>query len=141
MRISEVSAFDIARSGIKAQRLRMTVIANNIANAETTRTEKQGGPFRRQVVELVGFPIRDKFPLKKYGVEVRRVKYDLSPFKQVYEPGHPDADENGMVRYPNVNIPIEMADLITAQRGYEANISVLVATRQIRQRALEILQR
>ncbi len=141
MRVSEISASDIAKSGIKAQRLRMTIIANNIANAETTRTEKGGGPFRRQVVELMGYSLRGASPIRKAGVEVKRVSYDMSPFKEVYEPGHPDADENGIVRYPNVNIPVEMADLVSAQRAYEANISVLVATRQIRQRALEILQR
>ncbi|MCX8065052.1 MAG: flagellar basal body rod protein FlgC [Candidatus Hydrogenedentes bacterium] len=139
--MSEISAFDIAKSGLKAERLRMTIIANNVANAETTRTERGGGPFRRQIVEFIGYPLNGKFPIKKYGVEVKRISYDMSPFKEVYEPGHPDANENGIVKYPNVNVPVEMADLISAQRAYEANISVLVATRQIRQRALEILQR
>ncbi len=141
MRVQEVSTWDIALSGIRAQRLRMNIIANNIANAETTRTEKDGGPFRRQMVLFEGHALNKNYPLKKAGVEVKSVVYDPTPFKEVYEPEHPDANEQGIVKYPNVELSKEMADLVSAQRAYEANIAIFVANRQIRQRAIEILQR
>lgn len=141
MRVDPISVWDIAVSGIRAQRVRMNIIANNIANAETTRTESGMGPFRRQMVLLQGYPIKRLSPAKKAGVEVKSVTYDYTPFKEVYQPGHPDADKDGIVRYPNVNVAVEMADLVSAQRTYEANVAVLVSHRQIRQRALEILQR
>ncbi len=141
MRVEGISAWDIALSGIRAQRLRMNIIANNIANAETTRTENDGGPFRRQMVLLQGYELGRGISSKKGGVEVKAITYDRSPFKEVYEPEHPDANEQGIVKYPNVQLANEMADLVSAQRAYEANIAIFVANRQIRQRALEILQR
>jgi len=141
MQVEGISAWDIALSGIRAQRLRMNIIANNIANAETTRTEKGGGPFRRQMVLFKGYELGKNVSSKQAGVKVKSVIYDMSPFKEVYEPEHPDANEQGIVKYPNVQLANEMADLVSAQRAYEANIAVFVANRQIRQRALEILQR
>ncbi len=141
MRVERISAWDIALSGIRAQRMRMNIIANNIANAETTRTEKGGGPYRRQMVLLEGYEIGKSGFSKNAGVNVKSIIYDMSPFKEVYEPEHPDANEQGIVKYPNIQLANEMADLVSAQRAYEANIATFIAHRQIRQRALEILQR
>lgn len=141
MRVEGISAWDIALSGIRAQRMRMNIIANNIANAETTRTEKGGGPYRRQMVLLEGYEIGKSGFSKNAGVNVKSIIYDMSPFKEVYEPEHPDANEQGIVKYPNIQLANEMADLVSAQRAYEANIAIFIAHRQIRQRALEILQR
>ena len=139
MNIDQISARDIAVSGLKAQRTRMNFIANNIANAETTRTP-DGGAFRRQVVIFRGEEIRRITNPERLGVSVKRIERDASPLRQVYDPQHPDANEDGIVEYPNVNIAVEMVNLISAQRAYEANIAVIQSGRQMNQRALDILQ-
>jgi len=139
MNIDKISATDIAVSGLKAQRTRMNIIANNIANAETTRTP-EGGAFRRQLVILRGDEIKHGANPEHLGVRVKRIERDQAPYRLVYDPQHPDADESGMVAYPNVNIAVEMVDLISAQRAYEANIAVITAGKQMKQRAMEILQ-
>lgn len=135
-----ISATDIAVMGLKAQRTRMNVIANNIANALTTRTP-EGGAFRRQVAifrgEQLGLGSVDS---RQYGVRVKEVKDDPSDPRLVYEPGHPDANADGYVAYPNVDLSIEMVDLVSAQRAYEANVAVVASAKRIRQKALEILQ-
>src|SRR5438477_490641 len=110
----------ISASGLSAERLRMEVVANNIANAYSTRTA-QGGPYRRQDVvfsALVDQHIGQKNQLA--GVEVAGVVDDMSELPMVFNPGHPDANSEGFVLMPNVQIPIEMVNLMTANRAYEA---------------------
>jgi flagellar basal-body rod protein FlgC len=137
--LKAISARDIAVSGLRAQRTRMNIIANNIANAETTRTP-EGGAFRRQLAVLRGEQIERGLNPERVGVRVKRIEDDLSPLKTVFDPSHPDANADGYVEYPNVNLAVEMVDLIGAQRGYEANIAVIASGSRIRQRALDILQ-
>jgi len=134
-----ISAREIAVSGLKAQRARMNVIANNIANVSTTRTDR-GGPFRRQLAVFTGHNLKPSVEPTKFGVKFERAVADPSPFRLVYQPGHPDADENGYVRYPNVHLATEMVDLVSAQRAYEANVAVIVSGRRMMQKALEIIQ-
>ena len=117
----------------------MNLIANNIANA-TTPTTAKGGAFRRQLAILSGESIIHGFEPEKLGVQVDRVVSDPSPMRQVYEPSNPYANEKGYVEYPNVDIAVEMADLVSAQRAYEANIAVLVSGRRMSAKALEIIQ-
>ena len=133
------TAFDISRSGLVAERVRMNIIANNIANAMSTRTP-EGGPFARQLVVLRGHEAKLDGS-GGMGVDVERIQTDPSPFKSVYDPGHPDADPtSGIVLFPNVDIPIEMVDLITASRAYEANVAAISATRRLLERSLEIIR-
>lgn len=138
--IKAISGRDIALSGLKAQRVRMNVIALNIANAETTRTP-EGGPFRRQLAVFRGEQMRPGSNPERLGVRVKRIITDDSPFRTVYNPVHPDADADGYVKMPNISMAVEMVDLISAQRAYDANIAVMVSERRMNQRALEIIQR
>jgi len=138
------NAINVSASGLTAERLRMDVISKNIANANTTRTVN-GTPYRRQVVtfetqsEAQSFHSHLSDQMKKFsGVEVTGIKEDQSPFKNVYEPGHPDANEQGYVLKPNVDIVTEMANMISATRAYEANITSIDAAKTMAQRALEI---
>lgn len=138
--VQEISAKDIAVSGMRAQRVRMNVIANNIANAETTRTP-QGGPFRRQLAVFRGNQLKAGVNPSKLGVRVKDVVSDRSPFRTVFNPSHPDANEDGYVSYPNISLAVEMVDLVSAQRAYDANIAVFVSDRRMTQKALEIIQK
>ncbi len=138
--LDNISARDIAVSGLRAQRVRMNIIANNIANAETTRTPG-GGPFRRQLAIFMADDLKRGANVDKMGVHVKRIAPDPTPFRIVFEPGHPDADTDGYVAYPNVNLAVEMVNLVSAQRGYEANVAVLSSGSRMRQSALELLQR
>ena len=133
------ASFAISHSGLRAQRIRMDLIANNIANINTTRTA-QGGPFRRQMAIFSANPVEPEAVRDGRGVEVAEIVPDMTPFWTVYDPGHPDADENGYVLLPNVNVAAEMVDLISASRSYEANIASINATKRLLQRALEIIQ-
>lgn len=137
--LSNISAREIAVSGLRAQRTRMNTIANNIANAGTTRTP-EGGAFRRQVVILRGEPVRSIGATETAGVRVKRVEHDPSPLRPVHQPGHPDADAEGYVNYPNIDIAVEMVDLIASQRAYEANLAVLMTQSQMGDRALALLE-
>ena len=137
--MQSVSAVDIAMSGIRAQRVRMNLIANNIANAETTRTAG-GGPYRRQVAILEGEQLGRSMKPDRFGVDVKRIESDDSPFVEVHDPTHPDANLDGIVRYPNVNLVIEMINLVSAQRAYEANVNVIMSDRSMTERALEIIR-
>ena len=137
--LQTVSANDIAASGLYAQRTRMDVIANNVANALTTRTP-QGGAFRRQMAIFRGEQLGPTINPKDFGVRVSQIRSDMSPLRQVYDPGHPDANADGYVNYPNVDMSVEMVDLVSAQRAYEANVSVMLSNRQMDQKALEIIQ-
>ena len=136
---------NISASGLSAERFRLEVVANNIANANSTRTSR-GGPFRRQ--EVVFEAVLDDRTAaglsgvrRLGGVRIVAIEDDLSDFHLVSNPGHPDADENGKVMMPNVNLPIEMVNMMTASRAYEANLKVLRSFRQMAEQALSILVR
>ncbi len=137
--MSIFSNFGISASGLTAQRLRMDTIANNIANIETTRTP-EGGPYQRQV-PLFASREPQETGQPGGGVRVQALLRDQSPFKRVYEPGHPDADEEGYVLMPNVELVKEMVDMIDASRAYEANVTALNTAKEMAQRALEIGRR
>ncbi len=136
----------ISASGLTAQRLRMDTIASNIANVNTTRTE-EGGPYRRKVAvfrENLETEINKQtgnIERVSRGVKAVGVVEDDSPLQSVYDPGHPDADENGYVMMPNVNILNEMVDMIAATRAYEANVTAINATKSMMLKALEIGRR
>jgi flagellar basal-body rod protein FlgC len=127
---------DIAASGLTAHRQWMDLIAGNIANAQTTRTP-EGGPFRRQLAVFMEMQDEHGAGL---GVKVANVIPDDSELKRVYQPEHPDADAQGYVSYPNVDVVMEMVDLIAASRAYEANATVIEAAKNIAQRTIGILQ-
>ncbi|MBN1267439.1 MAG: flagellar basal body rod protein FlgC [Anaerolineales bacterium] len=145
------SSFRIGASALTAQRLRLDVIANNIANAETTRTE-DGGPYQRKDVVFQAKDAENPFPsflvsnsgMLPYmqsgegGVEVASIIEDDTPGERVYDPTHPDADEEGYVTYPNVNIVIEMTNMLSATRSYEANLAALDSAKTMALKALEI---
>ncbi|MGN0305319.1 MAG: flagellar basal body rod protein FlgC [Lachnospiraceae bacterium] len=140
-------AFDINASGMTAQRFRMDIISQNVANANTTRTE-DGSPYVRKIVTFVEkdtqTPFRqvlnkatDRYSGK--GVKVNGVYEDSkTQMNMVYDPSHPDADENGYVTYPNVNIITEMTNLIDASRSYEANATAFGASKAIAMQGLNI---
>ena len=130
-------ALSISSTGMSAERLRMDVIAENLANAETTRTP-EGGPYRRQ--EVVLEQASPSFGEVLGGVRVAGIVSDSSPARRVYDPGHPDADKQGYVTLPNVNPVNEMVDLITAQRGYEANVTAMNAAKQMFSKTFDILR-
>lgn len=143
--MSLFNTMNTSASGLTAQRLRLDVISENIANVNTTRTSS-GGPYRRKDVLLAS---RDSNSFDKYfnnslkannqkGVKVDKIVEDQSPFIEVYQPGHPDADENGIVKMPNVEIVQEMVNMISASRAYEANITALNNTKSMAMKALEI---
>ena len=145
------TAFDISASGLTAQRYRMDIISENVANANTTRTQN-GDPYVRKVVyfEEKGVRGSDTFShvlnsvSKNYagkGVKVGKVLEDRKTRQNmVYDPSHPDADENGYVMYPNVNIITEMTNLIDASRSYEANATAFEAAKAMTQQGLSIGQ-
>lgn len=137
-------AIDASASGLTAERLRMDVISNNIANANTTRTA-EGGPYRRQIV--IFEPRSGQMTFSKMlsqeldtgsGVRVMGIEKDNSPTRRVYDPNHPDANQDGYVEMPNVNIVSEMVDMITATRAYEANVTAVNAAKSMAMKALEI---
>lgn len=139
-----LSTSQISASGLAAERQRMEVIANNIANANTTRSIT-GGPYRRQEMvfaEAFDMALNDAKhnPHALQGVKVKGVEGDLTEFPKVYNPGHPDADEDGMVAMPNVQMPNEMVDLITASRAYEANLKALHLFKQMTEQTLSLLR-
>jgi len=139
------SGMAISASALSAEKLRIDMVAKNVANMNTTRTP-DGGPYqRRQVVfsELVGDATRNRFvrfPSRgvSRGVQVAAVVADNAPPRMIHDPSHPDADAEGMVAMPNINLVNEMVDLITATRAYETNVQVLNASKAMQLRALEI---
>lgn len=131
------SAFEISAQGLMAERRRIEVIANNIANANTTRTP-EGTPFRRQLTVLLGEQLRRNDDASG-GVQVTGVVDDPSPFPQVYNPGHPDANAAGYVAMPNVNPITETVDMLAAARAYEANVQALNAAKRIARTALTVI--
>lgn len=134
--MSTFDALNTSASALTAQRLRMDTIASNLANANTTRTDK-GTAYRR---EMVVFEAKEatRPGMASSGVHVAGIIEDQSPFKMVYDPEHPDANEQGYVAYPNVNPITEMTDLISATRSYEANVTVVQALKGAASKALEI---
>ncbi|EOG2582997.1 flagellar basal body rod protein FlgC [Campylobacter jejuni] len=160
-----LSDFDISGYGLSAQRFRMNVISSNIANANTTRTA-EGGPYRRREVifkatdfdKLLNEQINKDNNFLKYenplndpsspeeakppiqSVVVDKVVRDDKDFRMKYDPGHPDANAEGYVAYPNVNPVIEMADLIEATRAYQANVSAFTSAKTIAQSAIDLLR-
>ena len=137
-----MGAFDsmqISASGMSAERLRMDVIAENLANADTTRGPN-GQPYRRQEVVLESGGVGGtSFSDVLAGVHVAGVADDPTPLRRVYDPGHPDADAQGYVSMPNVSSVTEMVDLITATRGYEADTQAMNAARQMFTKSLDLL--
>jgi len=127
----------IAASGLKAQSGRMRVIAENIANADSTAQQAGGTPYRRKIPT---FRAEIDRALDARTVGLGRVQLDQSDFRSKYEPGHPAADRNGYVKYPNVNPLVEMTDMREAQRSYEANLNVIGATRRMIQRTIDLLR-
>lgn len=144
-------AFNISASGLTSQRLRMDVASSNMANAQTTRaTIDENGefePYRRKMVAMQPNGQKFKHFLHKAqmgrkrsteGVKSTQILHDQEPFKLVYEPTHPDANEEGYVSYPNVDPLKEMVDVMSATRSYEANVTTLNATKDMLLKALEI---
>ncbi|MDD2509672.1 MAG: flagellar basal body rod protein FlgC [Syntrophomonas sp.] len=150
-----LNSIDISASGLTAQRLRLDTIASNMANVETTRVDRRTGPYRRQVVV---FEARNAAaPKKRFqkfleeqtevfnavnsGVrvkQIREINENEAPYRRVYDPSHPEADNEGYVNYPNVNIVEEMINMISATRAYDANAQVIEATKSMAMRALDI---
>ncbi|MDI6906143.1 MAG: flagellar basal body rod protein FlgC [Thermoanaerobacterales bacterium] len=130
-------SFGISASGLTAERLRLDIVANNLANAETTRTP-QGGPYRRQTVVFAQRLQRALHGWRNAGVQVTAIVQDDGPPRTAYEPDHPDARADGYVEYPNVNVVNEMIDMLSATRAYEANAAALQATKQLASYALEM---
>jgi flagellar basal-body rod protein FlgC len=132
-----LKTISVAASGLKVQNGRMRVIAENIANADSTGDKPGADPYRRK---LPTFGRRFDKELEAHVVELGRVRPDQTPFRTKYDPGHPAADQNGEVKLPNVNAVIETMDMREAQRSYEANLNLITATRRMIARTLEILR-
>jgi len=145
-----LTAFKIGSSALQAQRLRLDIISNNIANAETTRTAS-GGPYQRQDVIFSAnenqSPFSDLLMVPSNasdtatdlsGVNVAQITTDTSPGTKVYDPTHPDADKNGYVTYPNVNMVVEMTNMLSASRSYEAGLSIIDSAKNMAIKAIEI---
>jgi flagellar basal-body rod protein FlgC len=127
---------DVAASGLSAQRIRINVLSSNMANATTTRTE-HGGPYRKKNV-VFHQVLEGKY---KGGVQVKEIVPDHKPPLLRFEPGHPDANEEGYVAYPNINPVEEMVNLMEASRSYEANVTVINTAKQLAMQSLSIGQR
>lgn len=149
--MSLFNAISISASGLTAERMRLDVIAENLANANTTRGV-DGQPYRRKSVVLQEIPLDFAAALARAstrgrnrygspgGVEIAAIVSDPTPGRRVYDPSHPDADEDGYVIYPNVNPVTEMVDLITASRSYEANANAMNTAKTMFQKTLELLR-
>lgn len=145
--MSIFKSMNISATGLTAERLRMDVISKNIANANTTRTQA-GTPYRRQLAifkeqgagksfEEILANAKGEFTVGN-GVEVSQVVEDMSDFKRVYNPGHPDADDEGYLLMPNVDVVTEMINMLSSTRAYEANVTALNSTKSMAMKALEI---
>jgi flagellar basal-body rod protein FlgC len=148
--MSMFGGLEISASGLTAERLRMDVTAENLANAQTTKGAN-GQPYRRKEVVLQEAPGSFGATLSQAmgsgsgsgssgGVQVAGVVEDSTPLKRVYDPGHPDADAQGYVSMPNVDTVTEMVDLISASRAYEANVTAMNAAKQMFSHTLELLR-
>ncbi len=139
-----LTAMKISGSALKAERSRINIASMNIANANTTRTF-EGGPYKAKSVVFQAKPLDGSFQDvlssisdKLRTVEVSEIVEDDAPFKEVYDPSHPDADESGIVKMPNVNTVEQMVDIISARRDYDANVAALDAVKSMALRALDI---
>ena len=141
---------EVSATGLTAQRLRMDVTAENLANAQTTRGT-DGQPYRRKEVVLQEIPqggfgaslaaaMGPRGTASPGGVQVAGIQEDQTPGKLIYDPGHPDADARGYVRMPNVDTVAEMVDLISASRGYEANVTSMQASKPMSTKTLDLLR-
>jgi len=135
--------FAISASALKAQKIRLDTVASNLANVETTSTP-EGGPYKKKSVYFETQPLSFKETLdsslsqRAQGVAVTKILADESEPKRVYNPSHPDADENGYVAMPNVNVLAEMVDMMSATRSYQANVTVIKSAKRMALKALEI---
>lgn len=129
------SSMQISATGLSAERLRMDTITSNMANASTTRSADGKGPYVRKIAVF-----QEALDAKKdmAGVKAVKIENDKSPLRKVYDPTHPDADANGYVTMPNVNVLNEMADMMVATRSYEANVDTFNALKSMFSKALEI---
>jgi flagellar basal-body rod protein FlgC len=140
-----LNAIGVTASGIAAQRIRMDIVSSNVANMNSTRAS-DGGPYRRQITEIsegtAAFTIprsaRDLLGRPTTGVRIRTSEDNVTPMRRVYDPSHPDADEDGFFEMPNVDLVTEMTDLTSASRSYSANVTVLNALKDMALRALDI---
>ncbi|MFW5836730.1 MAG: flagellar basal body rod protein FlgC [Desulfovibrionaceae bacterium] len=140
-----MTALDVGASGLTSYRTYLNVISMNLANAKTTRT-MEGGPYTRKSVAMEAQQVYSPFDKEMWnqlnrdlnGVAVRGVVQDERPFKEVYEPGHPDANQQGYVLYPDINVVEEMTNMIVAQRSYEANAQSIESVKNMFQKALTI---
>jgi flagellar basal-body rod protein FlgC len=135
------SAMEVAASGLTAQRSRMNIIAGNLANARTTKTE-DGTPYKRQDPIFVAKPVAgesaDPVMRSVQKVEVAEIRQDQSPGQMVYDPGHPDANAAGYVEYPNVNVVSEMVNMMSASRAYEAGVTSIESLKSMARSAIKI---
>jgi flagellar basal-body rod protein FlgC len=135
------NTFDISFSGMSVQRKRMDVISHNLANMETTRTE-EGTPYRRKMLVMSsaekGVTFSDTLTGTLSGVRIDEVVEDPTPFKEEFVPGHPDADERGYVRKPNVDLFVENVNMLAAKRAFESNVAAVRTAREMAMAALEI---
>lgn len=144
MPLNFMTALDIAASGLSAQRTNLNVISMNLANINTTRTP-EGGPYKRKTVIFRAAPLKwpfdnlmaSRIEREVKGVKVNRIEEE-NRFKRIYDPDHPDADKDGYVLYPDVNVIEEMANMLTALRSYEANLSTISTIKTMLNRAIEI---
>ena len=136
-----LKSFDISFSGLAAQRDRLDVISNNLANMETTRTE-EGGPYRRKMVVMSpgenNLDFASTLENELTGVQINEIVEDDAPFKMEFSPSHPDADAQGYVRKPNVDLFVENVNMLMAKRAFEANVAAVKAVREMTLKALEI---
>lgn len=143
--MSLFSAISVSASGMSAQRARAEVLVENLANADTTRTP-DGGPYRRKDVVFETSPVAEEFSsifarqVGAGGVAVAGVVTDASEPQRRYLPGHPDADADGYVAFPNVDPAEDMVDLMSAARGYEANVASITALKDMIQRSIDLLR-
>jgi flagellar basal-body rod protein FlgC len=135
------NAFDISFSGMSVQRKRMDIISHNLANIQTTRTE-EGTPYRRKMLVMSpadrGLDFSDTLNGALTGVKIDAIVEDATPFKEEFVPGHPDADEEGYVRKPNVDLFVENVNMLMAKRAFEANVAAVKSAREMALAALEI---
>lgn len=140
-----MTAIDVGASGLKAERTHLNVISMNLANVKTTQTA-EGGPYRRKEVIFKETEVESPFSKAMQsaldqelkGVRVDSIQNDNRPLKRIYEPGHPDADDEGYVSYPDINVVEEMTNMLSAMRAYEANVSTITTAKAMFSKALEI---
>lgn len=137
------TTFDVSASALKANKIRLDTISSNLANVETTSTP-EGGPYKKKSVYFESTPLSFNDHLQQnmgkdiQGVKVKEILEDETPPKLVYNPSHPDAEENGYVAMPNINVIEEMVDMMNATRSYEANTTVIKSAKKMAMKALEI---